>query len=132
MTTHRHHHPVERDPENFSAAVEFGMGNSLLERLFRAVGPLAGGLILDYVDFITFGPAGIPIGLIVGFAVGYWVSRIYGFSNAGRAIFAALAAAYCAIPFTNLLPLATIIACVARFSHDGARAGDQSSEPEGE
>ncbi|MEX1232668.1 MAG: hypothetical protein WEB58_20650 [Planctomycetaceae bacterium] len=100
------------------ASLEFGIGNSLLERIYRAAGPLAGGLMLDYTDFVTAGPAGPVLGLLAGYAVGYWISRMYGFSGTGRAIFAMIAALYCAMPFTNLLPLATIISAAARFFHE--------------
>ncbi|MDA1179442.1 MAG: hypothetical protein O2931_11660 [Planctomycetota bacterium] len=65
------------------------------ERLYRALGPLAGGIILDVTDFLTFGPIGIALGLIIGCPVGYWVS---GMSKRTRVLFAVLAGVYCTIP----------------------------------
>ncbi|MDA0835160.1 MAG: hypothetical protein O2955_19310 [Planctomycetota bacterium] len=141
MTTHMNEplppFPVEATsisnddaPSHSAAPVEFGMGNTLLERIYRTIGPLAGGLMLDYTDFVTIGitggPFGIVAGLIVGYAVGYWVSRMYGFSTTGRAVFAMIAAVYCALPFTNLFPLATIISAAARFFHESPARSDSS------
>lgn len=114
MSTQLNEQRAESTAGVLPTSVEFGAGNSLLERLYRAFGPIVGGLILDYTDLVTFGPAG-PV---VGFAVGYWVSRMYGFSSTGRVIFAILSGIYCGIPFTNLIPLATIISCAARFFHE--------------
>jgi len=88
---------------------------TLLERLHRALGPLAGGIIIDFVDFATFGPIGLVLGPVLGGMAGWWVSSIYNFGTRGRVIVATLAAIYCTIPFTELLPLATLVAAVARF-----------------
>jgi hypothetical protein len=88
---------------------------SLLYRLHQALGPLAGALILDVVDFTTFGPIGIVLGLVVGVPIGWWISSIYGFSPLSRALFATLAGLYCTVPFTEVLPLATLISASARF-----------------
>ncbi|MGQ0633305.1 MAG: hypothetical protein ACT4QC_01740 [Planctomycetaceae bacterium] len=94
-----------------------GLPNRLtvLERLHRALGPLAGGIIIDFVDFATFGPIGLVLGPVLGGLAGWWVSSIYQFGWRGRAVVATLAAVYCTIPFTELLPLATLVAAVARF-----------------
>lgn len=88
---------------------------SLLDRLHGALGPLAGGLILDFVDLAMFGPLGLVAGPIVGAAVGWWISSLYRFSVSGRVVFGALAALYVTLPFTEILPIATLISAVARF-----------------
>lgn len=90
--------------------------DGVAERLYRALGPLAGGIILDVTDFLTFGPIGIALGLIIGCPVGYWVSGMYGFSKRTRVVFAVLAGVYCTIPFTELIPLATMISAIARYN----------------
>ncbi len=95
-----------------------GSGSTLLERLHRSFGPLIGGIIIDYVDFLSVGPIGPIIGLVLGYPVGWWISGMYGFTSFGRGVFALLTAIYCALPFTALIPLATIIACAARFFQD--------------
>ena len=88
---------------------------TFLERTHRALGPLAAGIIIDVVDFATFGPIGLVLGPILGGLAGWWVSSIYHFRTRGRLIVAILAAIYCTIPFTELLPLATLVAAAARF-----------------
>lgn len=93
---------------------------SLLERLHRALGPLAGGLILDFVDLATFGPLGFYLGPIVGALVGWWISSIYRYKTSSRIIWAILAALYCTIPLTEIIPVATIISALARFSEKTA------------
>jgi len=85
----------------------------LIVRLHRALGPLAGGIILDTTDFLTMGPFGLVFGLVLGGLVGWWVSSIYEFSDKARLRWAVLAGLYCAIPFTAPLPLATIISVIS-------------------
>jgi NhaP-type Na+/H+ or K+/H+ antiporter len=89
--------------------------DSLILRLHRALGPLAGGMILDGLDFFTRGPVGVMVGLFIGMPIGWWISSIYGFTIPSRLLCATLAGVYCMTPGTELIPLATIIAAVARF-----------------
>ena len=86
----------------------------LIYRLHRAFGPLAGALILDCVDLATFGPLGLG-GLFIGAGIGWWISSIYNFSGTARILWAVLAGIYCLMPFTEMIPIATIISAVARF-----------------
>ena len=86
-----------------------------LRRLHRSIGPIAGGLILDLVDLATFGPIGLFGGWILGTAVGFWIASIYGFSKQAKINIAILAGLYCMIPFTEPVPLATIVSALARF-----------------
>lgn len=88
---------------------------SLLLRLHRALGPIAGGLILDGVDLMTFGPVGVFGGFLLGGAAGWWITSIYGFQQRTRAIVAVLAAIYTAIPLTEPFPFATAVAALGRF-----------------
>lgn len=88
---------------------------TLLLRLYRALGPLAGGIILDLTDLATFGPVGLAGGLFVGIAVGSWICSIYGLSWQTRFLVAVVAGIYCTIPMTEMLPLATLISAIARF-----------------
>ncbi len=89
---------------------------NLPERAHRAVGPIAGGLILDFLDLATFGHIGFYAGPLLGALVGWWVSSIYGFRTASRILWTALASIYCAIPATEIVPVATIISIIARFT----------------
>lgn len=87
----------------------------LIARLHRVLGPLAGGMILDAADLVTIGPVGVFAGMIVGCTVGWWVSSIYQESKKSRLIWSALAGVYCTIPFTAIVPLATIISAIGQF-----------------
>jgi hypothetical protein len=89
--------------------------DSLILRLHRAFGPLAGGMILDAADLLTPGPVGLAGGQFVGMPVGWWISSIYGFTIPSRLLCATLAGVYCMTPGTELIPLATIISAAARF-----------------
>lgn len=91
---------------------------NLCLRLHRAVGPIAGGLILDLFDIATFGPLGLIIGPFIGGIVGWYIAKIYGFSKWTRRLWTIFAAIYCTIPFTALLPVATIISAIARFGEN--------------
>jgi hypothetical protein len=88
---------------------------SLWQRLYFALGPIAGCMVLDLADFLTFGPIGLAIGVPVGAAIGWWLGSLYRFQMPGRAALAILSGIYCTIPFTELIPVATIVGAVARF-----------------
>lgn len=86
------------------------------ERLRDALGPIAAGLLIDGVDFATFGPLGLVAGPLLGGVVGFWAASVYGFSGRGRWGLAAAVAAYCAIPSTEMLPLATVASVLSRLA----------------
>ncbi len=96
----------------------------LVERVYYALFPIAGGLILDFADFVTMGSIGIYIGMIVGCLVGYLVSGIYKFPRKWRMYCTILAGIYCMIPGTFFLPLATIVSAMSRFYTSG-RGGSE-------
>lgn len=104
---------------------------SLMERFYVAIFPILGGLILDFADLATFGPIGLYAGMIVGCTIGWLISGIYGFSRNGRVIFSLLAGIYCTIPGTFFLPLATVIAVVARFREKPAPPTNDSQRKTG-
>jgi hypothetical protein len=89
------------------------------KKLYRALGPLAGGILLDTLDLATFGPFGLYIGWLVGLVVGWWIASIHEFGPMGKASFAALAAVYLTMPMTELFPVATIVSAAARFRGKG-------------
>ena len=82
-----------------------------VRRFERAFGPVMAGVILDCVDFAAMGPLAFIIGIIVGF----WIFSIYRLPLQHRIIGALLAGAYCMMPFTRFLPLATLIGAWTRF-----------------
>ena len=100
----------------------------LLRRLYRAFGPIIGALILDFTDFATFGPIGLYLGFAVGSIVGWWGSSFYRFSIRARYTWAIITGVYCTVPFTECLPLATIISAVARFYETPPEPPFQQSE----
>ena len=87
----------------------------LLERLYRTFGPLAGALLIDSVDLVTAGPLKPFLGVTLGVPVTWWVTSIYGLSLPNRLLLSLLGGCYCLMPFTELIPVATIIAAVGRF-----------------
>jgi hypothetical protein len=89
---------------------------SLASRLTYAMGPIAGGLIIDAVDLATFGPAGLVLGFALGGLIGYWIASGYDFSLRKRIIIALAAGVYCTVPATEVLPLATLLGVATRFS----------------
>jgi hypothetical protein len=89
--------------------------SSFLKRLERAIGPIMAGFILDMVDFLTFGPIGIVLGLFVGSAVGWYLTGVLGVSKKWRVILTWLAAIYCFLPGTELIPVGTIVGALCRF-----------------
>lgn len=99
----------------------------LINRLHRSLGPLAGGMILDAADLITIGPIGVFAGMIVGSAVGWWISSIYQYSRHARILWAVVAGLYCTIPFTAVIPLATLVSAVGRLRKRGAEAKGKES-----
>jgi hypothetical protein len=86
-----------------------------LAKLYRALGPLAGGLLLDVLDVATFGPLGIYFGWLVGYLVGWWMASFYHFRPAGKFLFASLAAIYLTLPMTEFVPVATLVSAFARY-----------------
>ena len=88
---------------------------SWYQRLHDALGPVAAGLLLDFFDLVTPGPLGYTLGAGVGLLLGAYLAGFYGFRGFARAGLALLAAAYLAAPMTNFLPLATLVAALARY-----------------
>jgi len=94
-------------------------GRELADRLNRSFGPIAAGLIIDAVDFATFGPIGLVLGLPAGGLAGYWMGRSLGLDRRASAWCALAAGVYCTIPGTEFIPLATIIGAFSRFRDSG-------------
>lgn len=86
-----------------------------MQRLNRAFGPVIAGMIIDGVDFVTFGPMGLICGLPVGGLAGYWLGRCLGFDRELSVYCGIVAGIYCTIPGTELLPLGTLIGAYARY-----------------
>ncbi len=107
--------PSEQSPADGTEPRRDAFQSSLLGRAYRALGPLAGALILDATDLLTAGPIGLVIGLPIGAAVGWWLTSFHRLTTAARVGFTTLAAVYCFVPFTELIPVATLLAVGGRF-----------------
>ena len=83
-------------------------------RLHRALGPILGGLLLDFTDMATFGPMGI-LGPVLGAAVVLWICSLYRFSVKTKILLAFLGGVYCTVPMTEPFPIATLVCAVCRF-----------------
>lgn len=68
--------------------------------------PVLAGLLLDLLDFATYGPIGLWAGAVVGGLAGYLLARAMGFAR-GWPSAVLVAGAYCMLPFTAFVPLAT-------------------------
>ena len=94
----------------------------LTRRLNRAFGPIVAGMVIDVVDFATFGPIGFILGLPVGGFAGYWMGRCLGLSRRSSFFCALAAGVYCTLPFTELIPLATLVGAYVRFRESGGES----------
>ena len=72
-------------------------------------------MVIDLVDFATFGPVGLVAGLPIGGLAGYWMARALELPPRTRWWCALAAGIYCTIPFTEFIPLATLVAAYAQF-----------------
>ena len=86
------------------------------ERLLRSFGPLAGGMLLDAADLLTWGPVGMYLGPVVGGFLGWWLARVYRLGVIGQCVVITLVVVYCTLPGTALLPLATVVFALIRFA----------------
>jgi hypothetical protein len=87
----------------------------LLDSLEQAVGPVVGGLIIDSIDLFSFGPLGLLGGTLIGGSVAYCLAGLNDLPVWQRTLLAIVAGIYCAIPFTNFIPAATIVGVLLHF-----------------
>lgn len=96
----------------------------------RAFGPIAAGMIIDLIDLATFGPIGLFVGLPVGALAGFWLGWCLGLTRRACTACALAAAVYCTIPFTEILPLGTLVGAYARFMDSRRPApGEGANDP---
>jgi hypothetical protein len=88
------------------------------------LGPIAAGLLLDLVDFATYGPVGLYAGLIVGGAAGYLLALAMGVRLERRWGYALAAGLYCMLPFTAFLPVATLVGALIRLREKDLSAAE--------
>ena len=86
-------------------------------------------MIIDAVDFVTFGPIGLVIGIPVGAIAGYWLGQSMALEKNACLFCAVAAGIYCTIPFTELLPLGTMVGALVRYK-DAARTLTPAESPQ--
>jgi hypothetical protein len=91
-------------------------------RFVEAFGPLAAGVLIDGADFVTFGPIGIMFGMLVGGTLAYVLTSVYRLPVWQRLLWAVGTGVYCAMPRTEFVPVATLVAAVTRFWQGGSRS----------
>ena len=89
---------------------------------------VATALALDAADLVTFGPVGLWTGLLLGGVLGWSLAPQLGFGDR-RWLPSLLAGAYCMLPGTALLPLATVLTGARAFS-DSQRAAPPAVGPD--
>jgi hypothetical protein len=72
-------------------------------------------VLLDLVDFATYGPIGLWAGLVVGGLAGYVLAASMGVAAQRRWPYALVAGIYCMLPFTAFLPIATVLGGLIRL-----------------
>ena len=97
--------PPERGPHDESPP------RSTRDRATRIFGPIIAGVIIDAIDFVTWG---IP-GLLIGFGVMFWICSEFKLPLWQRLAWSFGAAWYCAVPFTRFIPLGTLIGAYVQF-----------------
>lgn len=85
------------------------------QALLPLLAPLWGGFLLDVADFFSWTavPPMLVAGAVAGVPLGWWIASTLGFSQKWRLLAAVGAGIYCLLPFTELLPLATIATTIA-------------------
>ncbi len=87
---------------------------------------MAAGLILDAVDFATYGPIGLWAGFFVGGAAGYLLAAALGVTAERRLGYALVAGGYCMLPFTAFFPCATVLGSLIRWREKHPEALEES------
>jgi hypothetical protein len=93
-----------------------------------AIGPVAAGLLLDLVDFATYGPIGLWTGLAVGGLTGYFLAASLGVPPERRLTYALVAGVYCMLPFTAFLPAGTLLGALVRYREGHPEAPEEGTE----
>ncbi|MBN1968244.1 MAG: hypothetical protein JXR48_09595 [Candidatus Delongbacteria bacterium] len=96
-------------------SLEKSVSISKFQKVHKALGPIAGGIILDLADLATFGPIGFYIGMIAGATISYYISTFYKLDKFTTILVMLIGGIYCTIPFTEAIPAATIVTALIRL-----------------
>ena len=100
--------PVRREDADVSTRRE------QRRRQIRGFLPILGAVIIDGMDLVTMGPVGIGMGMFVGGLLSWAVAYRHGLTFWQSLIAGTAGALYCALPFTEALPIATLLALISR------------------
>lgn len=90
---------------------------SILEKFIKSFGLIILGVILDVADLATFGAWGLYLGAMVGGLLGLYLAYAMNWGWKGQCLMVLFGGAYCMLPATELIPVATFVfACVQFFS----------------
>ncbi len=84
-------------------------------RVADVFGPLAAAVLVDAVDFVSFGPVGLVAGMFVGGSLAYFFTSAYGLPVWQRLLWALAAGFYCLLPRTQVVPMATLVVALSQY-----------------
>ncbi|MDA0990852.1 MAG: hypothetical protein O3A51_08885 [Verrucomicrobia bacterium] len=108
--------PEVLPPEDESPAAK---GGRLRRQFSAAFGPIIAGVIIDSMDFLTFGRFGLMLGMLLGGSAAYWITSAYRLPIWQRLLWSTVTGIYCTLPRTEFIPVATLIGACARFWQAG-------------
>ena len=85
------------------------------ERWRRTFAPIMVGILVDIVDFFSMGPSGLRYGFLLGTLAAFAIGSMYAMPLRQRFLYSIGAGLYCMMPFTERLPLATLVGLYLRF-----------------
>ncbi|OGV41369.1 MAG: hypothetical protein A2X46_16190 [Lentisphaerae bacterium GWF2_57_35] len=91
----------------------------------RAFGPVVAGIIIDLVDLATFGPIGLALGFVFGGSVAWYLCRLYGLPLRQKLLWSLAAGIYCTIPFTEFIPVGTLVGAFIRYRELKSEAAER-------
>lgn len=91
------------------------------EKWQRITGAALAGLLLDLIDFASYGPIGRTYGAVAGAAMGFYIASVFKVPMPHRVWWMAGAALYCAMPRTEFFPLATLFVVVKAVRRERLR-----------
>ena len=92
-------------------------------QLADAFGPLAAAVLLDAIDFVSYGQVGLLVGMFVGGTFTYVYTSMYGLPVWQRLLWAIAAGFYCLLPRTQLIPMATLAVALSQYWRRSGRRG---------
>lgn len=88
-----------------------------IQHFVKSFGMIILGVVLDVADLATFGAWGLYLGAMVGGLLGLYLAIAMRWGWVGQCLMALFGGAYCMLPATELIPVASFVfACVQFIS----------------